>query len=124
MDAFGMPKKTDEEKLARKEAIETASKYAMEIPFKVMQTALESMEVIRAMAETGNPNSVSDAGVGALCALTAVEGAWLNVKINAGGIEDSTFTTDLLKKAETLALQAKAEKEGIIQIVDQKIAAL
>lgn len=124
MDAFGMPKKTDEEKLARKEAIETASKYAMEIPFKVMQTALESMEVIRAMAETGNPNSVSDAGVGALCALTAVEGAWLNVKINAGGIEDSTFTTDLLKKAETLALQAKAEKEGIIQIVDQKIASL
>ncbi|MBU2555776.1 MAG: glutamate formimidoyltransferase [Bacteroidetes bacterium] len=124
MDAFGMPKKTDEEKLARKEAIETASKYAMEIPFKVMQTALESMEVIRAMAETGNPNSVSDAGVGALCALTAVEGAWLNVKINAGGIEDSTFTTDLLKKAETIALQAKAEKEGIIQIVDQKIAAL
>ncbi len=124
MDAFGMPKKTDEEKLARKEAIETASKYAMEIPFKVMQTAMESMEVIRAMAETGNPNSVSDAGVGALCALTAVEGAWLNVKINAGGIEDSTFTTDLLKKAETIALQAKAEKEGIIQIVDQKIAAL
>lgn len=124
MDAFGMPKKTDEEKLARKEAIETASKYAMEIPFKVMQTALESMEVIRAMAETGNPNSVSDAGVGALCALTAVEGAWLNVKINAGGIEDSTFTTDLLKKAETIALQAKTEKEGIIQIVDQKIAAL
>ena len=124
MDAFGLPKKTEEEKQVRKNAIEEASKYAMEIPFKVMQTAFESMQVIRAMAEIGNPNSVSDAGVGVLCALTAVEGAWLNVKINAGGIDDKAFTSNLLQKAEEIARQAKAEKESVIQVVDQKIAAL
>jgi len=91
MDAFGLPKKTEEEKKLRKEAIENSSKYAMEIPFKVMDTSYRSIEVMRAMAENGNPNSVSDAGVGALCALAAVEGAFLNVKINASGIDDKVF---------------------------------
>lgn len=124
MDAFGLPKKTEEDKLARKQAIEEASKYAMEIPFKVMKTAFGSFEVMKAMAETGNPNSVSDAGVGALCALTAVEGAWLNVKINASGIEDKAFTTDLLEKANEIAGKAKILRDEIIAVVDQKIASL
>ena len=124
MDAFGLPKKTDEEKISRTEAIQNASKYAMEIPFKVMQTAFKSFEVIKAMAEVGNPNSVSDAGVGALCALTAIEGAWLNVKINASGIDDKTFTGELLKKAAEIALHAKEMRDGIIKTVDEKIASL
>jgi glutamate formiminotransferase/formiminotetrahydrofolate cyclodeaminase len=121
MDAFGLPKKSEADQKARKQAIEDASKYAMEIPFKVMETAYNSMEVMRAMAEIGNPNSVSDAGVGALCALTAVEGAFLNVKINAGGIDDKTFTDDLLKRGEEIAVKAKAERDAIIKIVEEKI---
>ncbi len=124
MEAFGLPKKTDQEKQIRKETIENASKYAMEIPLKVMQTAFNSFEVMKAMAETGNPNSVSDAGVGALCALTAVEGAWLNVKINASGIEDKVFSDELLAKAAEIARKAKEMRDNIIQTVDKKIASL
>jgi len=124
MDAFGLPKKTDDEKAARKKAIEDASKYAMEVPFKVMQTAYESVNVMRAMAENGNPNSVSDAGVGALCALTAVEGAYLNVKINAAGIEDKLFTSELIKKAEHVLAQTRQCRDAIMEVVEQKISEL
>jgi glutamate formiminotransferase/formiminotetrahydrofolate cyclodeaminase len=124
MDAFGLPKKTEEDKAARKQAIEDASKYAMEIPFKVLETAFNSMEVMRAMAEIGNPNSVSDAGVGALCALTAVEGALLNVKINAGGIDDKAFTDDLVNRGNEIAAKAKEERDVIIKIVEEKISQL
>ncbi len=124
MNAFGLPKKTEQEKIERKEAIENASKYAMEIPFKVMETCFNSMEVMKAMAETGNPNSVSDAGVGALCALAGVEGAFLNVKINASGIEDKTFTQDLVAKGTEIAKLAKQTRDDIIEIVDNKISEL
>ena len=124
MDAFGLPKKTAEEKRARKEAIEAASKYAMEIPFKVMETAYHSIAVMRAMAENGNPNSASDAGVGALCALTAVEGAYLNVKINAMSITDKKFTEEMLQRAEDLAQKARACRDMIIATVEQKISGL
>lgn len=124
MDAFGLPKKTAEEKTARKEAIENASKYAMEIPFKVMETCFGSMEVMKAMAETGNPNSVSDAGVGALCALAGVEGAFLNVKINASGIADKSFTNNLVSKGAEIAKLAKEMRDAIIEICDNKISEL
>jgi glutamate formiminotransferase/formiminotetrahydrofolate cyclodeaminase len=124
MDAFGLPKKTEEEKKIRQQAIEEASKYAMEIPFKVMDTAYRSIEVMRAMAENGNPNSVSDAGVGALCALTAVEGAFLNVKINAAGIADKEFTNDLIKRGEKILEKARACREAILETVEQKIREL
>ena len=124
MDAFGLPKKTDEEKAARAKAIEDASKYAMEVPFKVMQTAYESVNVMRAMAENGNPNSVSDAGVGALCAMTAVEGAYLNVKINATGIHDTKFTSLLLKKAEDVMNSTRQCRDAIMEVVEQKISEL
>lgn len=96
----------------------------MEIPFKVMETSLQSMEVMKAMADIGNPNSVSDAGVGALCALTAVEGAYLNVKINASGINDKTFTDDLLNKGLKIAETAKVLRDDIIEVVDNKISEL
>lgn len=121
MDAFGMPKGTDEEKQARKDAIEAASKYAMEIPFRVMQKSFESMEVMKAMAETGNPNSVSDAGVGALCARTAVRGAFMNVRINASGVEDKDFVNELLEKGKTLEDKAAAMEQEIVKLVDEKI---
>jgi glutamate formiminotransferase/formiminotetrahydrofolate cyclodeaminase len=124
MDAFGLPKKTQEEKDVRAKAIEEASKYAMEIPFKVMQTAYESINVMRAMAENGNPNSVSDAGVGALCALTAVEGAYLNVKINAQGIKDKSFTSKLLKKGEEIMNRTRECRNAIMEVVEQKISEL
>jgi glutamate formiminotransferase/formiminotetrahydrofolate cyclodeaminase len=96
----------------------------MEIPFKVMQTAYESINVMRAMAENGNPNSVSDAGVGALCALTAVEGAYLNVKINAQGIKDKSFTSKLLKKGEEIMNRTRECRNAIMEVVEQKISEL
>ncbi len=124
MDAFGLPKKTEEEKKARQQAIEEASKQAMKIPFKVMETAYNSIAVMRAMAENGNPNSVSDAGVGALCAVTAVEGAYLNVKINAMGIKDKEFTGKLLRQAEEIAQKARSCRELVMETVEQKINSL
>ena len=96
MTAFSLPKGTEEEKAARTQAIQDATKFAIEIPFKVMQAAYGSMEVIKAMAETGNPNSVSDAGVGALCARSAVMGAFMNVRINAAGYDDKRFVAGWL----------------------------
>ncbi len=124
MEAFGLPKKTEEEKKVRQQAIEDASKRAMEIPYKVMETAYNSIAVMRAMAENGNPNSVSDAGVGVLCAVTAVEGAYLNVKINAMGIHDKKFTADLLRKAEEIAQKARGCRELVLETVEQKIREL
>jgi glutamate formiminotransferase/formiminotetrahydrofolate cyclodeaminase len=124
MEAFGLPKKTEEEKKARSKAIEEASKYAMEIPLKVMETAYNSIAVMRAMAENGNPNSVSDAGVGALCAVTAVEGAYLNVKINAMGIHDKQFTGKLLQQAEEILEKARGCREMVLETVNEKINTL
>ncbi len=121
MDGFGMPKGTDSEKKIRSEAIEAATRYAIEVPLQVMKLSLESMEIIKAMAENGNPNSVSDAGVGILCARTAVIGAYLNVKINAGGLKDETFRNNVLKTAGEMRLSAIKNEEEILKIVEGKI---
>jgi glutamate formiminotransferase/formiminotetrahydrofolate cyclodeaminase len=121
MEAFNLPKSSDEEKAARTQAIQDATKFAIEIPFKVMQSAYQSMEVIKAMAETGNPNSVTDAGVAALCARTAVLGAFMNVKINASGYKDKTYTDEILKKGEALQQMAMDLEAEIIGIVNGKI---
>jgi glutamate formiminotransferase / formiminotetrahydrofolate cyclodeaminase len=121
MDAFGLPKSSDEEKAARKKAIQDATRYATEIPFKVMQKSFESMEVIKAMAETGNPNSVSDAGVGALCARSAVMGAFLNVKINAAGLDDKNFVKEILEKGAAIEKSAIETEAAILKIVNEKI---
>ena len=121
MAAFDLPKGSDQEKQTRKQAIQDATKFAIEIPFKVMETTFSTLEVIKAMAETGNPNSVSDAGVGALCARSAVMGAYLNVKINASGLDDRAFADKVL--AEGLAIQQRtvALEQEILEIVNQKI---
>ena len=121
MSAFGLPKSTDEEKAARTKAIQEATKFAIEIPFKVMQIACDSMEVIKAMADTGNPNSVSDAGVGALCARSAVMGAFMNVRINAAGYEDKVYVTDILNKGREIENKTIALEAEILKIVDGKI---
>ena len=122
MDAFGLPKTSDEEKAVRTAAIQEATKYATEVPFRTMQRAFDAFEIIRAMAETGNPNSISDAGVGALCARSAVMGAYLNVKINAAGLKDREFADKILADgAEIEKRSANAESE-ILAIVNDHIA--
>lgn len=117
MDAFGLPKKSDHDKQIRKEAIQSASKYAIEIPLRVMRASLAVMDIVEEMAIKGNPNSVSDAGVGALCVRTAVMGANLNVRINASGIEDRTYADS--KLAEGAAIQEEVilrESEVLLKV--------
>ncbi len=121
MDAFGLPKKTDEEKAARTQAIQEATKYATEVPFRTMKVAFKAFEVVRAMAETGNPNSVTDAGVGALCARSAVMGAHLNVKINAASLKDEAFKAQILKEAEEIEAAALKQEAEILQVVNKVI---
>jgi glutamate formiminotransferase/formiminotetrahydrofolate cyclodeaminase len=121
MDAFGLPKNTPEEKAARSAAIQTATKGAIEIPLQVMQLSCDAMGVVRAMAEHGNPNSVSDAGVGALAIRSAVLGAHLNVKINATGIKDEAYRTGVLATAAELAARAVREEAEILAIVEDRV---
>ena len=121
MDAFGLPKGNDDEKKARTKAIQDATKYAIEIPFKVMETAYSSMEVIKAMAEIGNPNSVSDAGVGALCVRSAVMGAFMNVRINAAGYDDKIFVADVVTRGKEIENKTIALETAILTIVNEKI---
>ena len=121
MTAFALPKATQEEKAARNEAIQQATKLAIEVPFKVMKAAYQSMEVIKAMAEKGNPNSVTDAGVAALCARTAVLGAFMNVKVNAGGYDDKTYVQEILNEGEALQQMAIDRETEIVEIVNGKI---
>ncbi len=121
LDAVRMPKGTEAEKQKRAEAMENANKYAIQVPFTVMEYALKSMEVIKAMAEYGNPNSVTDAAVGALCARTAVIGAFLNVKINASGVEDKAFIKDMLTKGQEIEDKAIALEKEILTIANGKI---
>ncbi|MBP5548122.1 MAG: glutamate formimidoyltransferase [Bacteroidales bacterium] len=121
MNAFGLPKKTDEEKAARSAAIQEATKFATEVPFQTMQKAFETFEVCRAMVEWGNPASVTDGGVGALAARSAVMGAHLNVKINASSLKDEAFKNDILSKAAAIEAAAIKEESEILVIVNEKI---
>ncbi len=121
MDAFALPKNNEEEKKYRKEAIQTATRYATEVPFKVMQLALDSMELLEAMAKTGNPNSISDAGVGALAARSAVLGAYLNVRINARDLNDRVFAEDILNRAHDMETIAIEKETRILEIVKARI---
>jgi glutamate formiminotransferase/formiminotetrahydrofolate cyclodeaminase len=122
MDAFSLPKGNDIEKAARTAAIQDATKYAIEVPFRVMQRSFSCMEIIKAMAETGNPNSVTDAGVGALAARSAVMGAFLNVKINASGLHDKSFVEQVLTDGNHLQEKTIAMEAEILSIVNSKIS--
>ena len=121
MDAFGLPKGTEEEKAKRTTAIQDATRYAIEVPFRTMQKAFEAFGIVRAMVATGNPNSVTDAGVGALCIRAAVIGAYLNVRVNAGGFHDKAFLEKVLPEAEELVRAARDAEEQILQEVSAKI---
>lgn len=121
MDALGLPKGNDVEKAARKKALDDATRYAIEVPFRVMKACHAAFPLIKAMVEQGNPNSVSDAGVGALCARSGVLGSWLNVKINAAGFEDLEWLNPILDQGQTIADETlKLEKE-IIELVEATI---
>jgi glutamate formiminotransferase/formiminotetrahydrofolate cyclodeaminase len=119
--AFGLPNGTESEQADRKAAIQEATLQAIVVPFRTMEVALESMEVIKAMAENGNPNSVSDAGVGALCARTAVIGAHLNVQINSSDLEDKTKVEDFLKRGKEIETRVNDLEREILETVRNTI---
>ncbi|MCK9292062.1 MAG: glutamate formimidoyltransferase [Bacteroidales bacterium] len=115
IEAFGLPKKTKAEQQHRKQQIEEASQYAIKIPMRIMKASLESMDLMEAMAVHGNPNTVSDAAVGALCARTAVMGAYLNVRVNAISIEDRQFAEKVLKEGAVINANAIQREQEILQ---------
>jgi len=121
IDGFRMPKGSEKEIQARKEAIEAATKYATEIPFQVMETAFNSMEVSQAMLKDGLQSSLSDAGVGILCARAAVLGAYFNVRINAKDIKDRAFADDIMKKASDIYEETLRIEKETISYIDSKM---
>ena len=121
MAAIGMPKGSEEEKAARAAALEAATLYATEVPLKTMKAALEVFPIVKAMAEEGNPASVSDAGVGALAARSAVLGAQMNVRINAAGLADREAACRLCAEAAEIAAKAIAAEAEVLEIVNGKI---
>lgn len=121
MNVFSMPKGTEEEKAARAEAMEKATLYATQVPLRTMQTALEAMPLALEMARKGNPASASDAGVGAIAALAAVNGAQLNVRINAAGLKDRTMADSLTAEAEKIAKEAAEKEAEILSEVNKNI---
>lgn len=121
MAAFGMPKNTDEEKQLRTDAIQAATLFATEVPLETMKTSYKVFEVCRQMVTTGNPNSVSDAGVGALAARAAVIGAGMNVKINAASLKDREKAEALIAEADALVEKANAEEKEITHTVEEMI---
>lgn len=122
MAAFRLPKDSAEEKTARKQAIQDATRYAIETPLHTMEAAFKVFELAEAMVKNGNPNSVTDAGVGALCARAAVHGAWMNVKINAASLSDKELAGEFLKKAEAIAKQTDEKEREIVKMVEEKMA--
>lgn len=121
MAVFAMPKTTDEEKAARSAALQVATLYATEVPLRTMKAAERVFEIVKAMAEQGNPNSVSDAGVGALAARSAVLGARLNVRINAAGLKDKAKAAELVGEADDIAARVVAMEQEVLKIVEEKI---
>ncbi|MEL4454530.1 glutamate formimidoyltransferase [Lutimonas vermicola] len=121
IEAFRLPKGTAEEKTIRMEAVENATKYATEIPFQVMKTAYDSIEVMEAMIKDGLPNSLSDAGVGVLCARTAVIGAYFNVRINAKDIKDKSFVDKILSEAAVIYKKTLELESSVMDIIDSRM---
>jgi glutamate formiminotransferase/formiminotetrahydrofolate cyclodeaminase len=121
MDAFGLPKNTDDEKKARTAAIQSATLYATQIPLLTMKKGFECYPLIRAMVNVGNPNSLSDAAVGALCIRAAIYGAYLNVKINAGGLKDKATAEMMVHEAREILAKSNQEEADIIRITEEKM---
>ncbi|HEV3148704.1 MAG TPA: glutamate formimidoyltransferase [Chthoniobacterales bacterium] len=121
IDAFALPKESAEEKAARSAAIESATKYAAEVPLKVMETASKSYQLLSEMVEKGNPNSISDVGVGALATRACVEGAALNVRINLGQLKAEKFKSALVEKVRKINADSDAQFKKINQVVESKL---
>ena len=121
MAVFAMPKTTDEERAARSEALQEATLYATQVPLRTMKASMRVFNLVEAMASEGNPNSVSDAGVGALAARSAVLGARLNVRINAAGLKDRVVAEKLIAEADALAAETEKREQKVLAIVEQKI---
>jgi glutamate formiminotransferase/formiminotetrahydrofolate cyclodeaminase len=122
MNAFALPKDSEEEKLARATAIELANKHAAEVPLRVMETAFRSYEILAAMAERGNPASISDVGVGLLGSRSCINGAAMNVRVNLAGLKDEKFKSAALKKVQEISADSDARFEEISQIVESKLS--
>ena len=121
MSAVSLPKDTKEQKLNRSAALESATKYAIEVPFKIMETSFSCLESIKCMTELGNPNSISDAGVAALCIRTAVMGAYLNVKINCKDLNDKKFVSTILKKGKMIVNSTNKIEVEIMELVEKQL---
>ncbi|NLJ43402.1 MAG: glutamate formimidoyltransferase [Bacteroidales bacterium] len=121
LDAFRLPKNTDDEKKIRKAAVEGATKYATLVPFRVMETAFEAFPLLKEMVSNGNPGSVTDAAVGAIAVNSCIRGAFLNVKINAAGLEDREFVNDLLKKGAVIERNSGDLEQEILNITESRI---
>jgi glutamate formiminotransferase/formiminotetrahydrofolate cyclodeaminase len=121
LEAYSLPKKSEEEKKLRENTIQEATKNATLVPFKVMEIAFSGFELISEMVEKGNPNSVSDAGVGALALRSCVRGAFLNVKINGSGLKDKIFINDIISKGEVIEAKTIAAEELILKSINSII---
>ncbi len=123
MEAYGMPKSSEEQKLSRAEAIKAATKHAIDIPMQVAEVAYKAMDIAEAMAQIGNPNSITDAGVGAMCLRTAVMGAVLNARVNAGELEDKNYVESILDRCVDLVSKACEKEVQILSRVDEVLGA-
>ena len=121
MNAYSLPKESENDISKRNKEIQDATKNAILVPFKIMKTSFESMQIMKKMAEIGNPNSITDAGVGALCARTAVIGAFLNVKINCNDYDDKNYVNEILSEGQKIVDQCCQVEQDILKIVNQKI---
>jgi glutamate formiminotransferase len=121
MEAYALPKKTEEEKQLRKNAVQQATKTAIMVPLAIMETAFSGFTLLREMVEKGSPSSVTDAGVGALALRSCIKGAFLNVKVNAAGLDDKVFSNKVIIKGSDIERKAVMEEEIILEIVNSKI---
>jgi glutamate formiminotransferase/formiminotetrahydrofolate cyclodeaminase len=121
MEAFSLPKKSEEEKKMRDIAVQEATKNATLVPLKVMEIAYSGFGLINEMVENGNPNSISDAGVGALAIRSCIRGAFLNVRINASGLSDKVFVTDIITKGADIEAKTLAAEDLILKTITQRI---
>ncbi len=124
MEAYSLPKKSEEEKKLREYSVQEATKNAILVPLKVMETAYSGFELINEMVENGNPNSISDAGVGALAVRSCIRGAYLNVKINSSGLKDKVFVKDVIARGESIESKAMEAEEEILKLINSKIIML
>ena len=122
MNAYSLPKDTDEEKQIRIKHIQNATKNAIEVPFKIMEVSYKSIEIIKKMAIKGNPNSITDIGVAMHCAKAAINGGFLNVRINCNDLDDKGFVKKIISKGDKIIEKTNLEETKILAIVDEVLS--